>query len=721
MGPSSSNLVVEPQTQAFAGYAGSASCRECHEEAYADWASSNHGLAERQVNLTADQSAFQTTKPMSDDLPDTSVGIRERRLFVATPGLTGRRETNFIERVIGNDPVRQFLVPFPDGRLQTLEASWDIRQRDWFDSYGREHRRPGEWGHWTGRGMNWNSMCAACHNTRLRKNYDEVTDTYQTAMAEMTVGCESCHGPLKAHNDWQKRFGKSGKPDPTVLRLSQRQMLETCGQCHSRRAELTGDFKPGDDFQDHFDLDTVDGSDNYYPDGQVREEDYEYAAFLGSRMHAAGVTCVNCHNPHTAKVRLPGNWVCLQCHAGGHPNAPFIDPVAHSHHKVRGYGADGELVESDLNKFSSKNFSETGGECVNCHMPQTVYMQRHWRHDHGFTIPDPLLTKQFGIPNACNRCHQNKSVDWALEATEKWYGNRMERPTRQRAQTFARARAGDATAVEPLLQLLAGNETSYWKAAAINLLEPWAGVPSVQTALLASLNHSNALVRTKAIRMLETSTTQPTVEIENALPAKLTDETRSVRVAAAWALRGSLELTNPAARELEWSLNQNADQPIGQLQKGAFFVARNDLPNALEHYRKAAAWDMNSAPIRHDLAIIYGMLNRNRDALEQLQEAVRLDPNEAEYHYKLALAWHEVGNLRATISELENAVRLNPHHARAWYNLGLAFDADHNADRALKSLDQAEVIDSADPEIPYARAAILLRQGRPVEGRAGAR
>ena len=51
-------------------------------------------------------------------------------------------------------------------------------------------------------------------------------------------------------------------------------------------------------------------------------------------------------------------------------------------------------------------------------MPVTTYMQRHPRHDHGFTIPDPLLTKQFGVPNACNKCHTDKDTEWSLEALE---------------------------------------------------------------------------------------------------------------------------------------------------------------------------------------------------------------------------------------------------------------------------------------------------------------
>src|SRR4029453_12262551 len=129
-------------------------------------------------------------------------------------------------------------------------------------------------------------------------------------------------------------------------------------------------------------------------------------------------------------------------------------PISHSHHKVFGYSTNGTLENFDLLTYKPKEIKETGGECVNCHMPQTPFMQRHWRHDHGFTVPDPLLTKELGIPNACNRCHTDKSVDWALEFSEKWYGQKLERATRQRARLIAQARQGNAAAVRPLLELL---------------------------------------------------------------------------------------------------------------------------------------------------------------------------------------------------------------------------------------------------------------------------
>jgi tetratricopeptide (TPR) repeat protein len=713
----SAGPILLDERKVFAEYAGSESCRSCHEDAYRLWARSNHGLAERVPSLEMDRLAFEPSRSFKHGTQQTSLRLDGTNCLVTCLGLSGTNETHAVVRVIGNDPLRQFLVAAPGGRLQTLEASYDPLRNEWFNVYGNEDRGPGEWGHWTGRGMNWNNMCAGCHNTRVRKNYDEASDSYHTTMVELTVGCETCHGPLKAHVDWQGRYGKSGKTDPTLPRFSRQQVLDNCGFCHARRTDLTGDFKPGDSFFDHQSLALVDQSDHYYPDGQVREEDYEFAAFLGSRMHANGVYCLDCHNPHSMKTLLPGNWLCLRCHNGSYTNAPVIDPVAHSHHKVFGYSPDGKLLNTDLTAYKPKEIKETGGECVNCHMPQTAYMQRHWRHDHGFTIPDPLLTKQYGIPNACTRCHADKSVDWALETCVKWYGPKMERSTRQRAQWIAQARRADPAARPPLLEILGGTNAPYWKAAAANLLGQWVGDAKTREGLVSALEDSHPLVREQAVRALEPLAGQAGSPAADALRKRLDDPARSVRVSAAWALRAGLPAGTEASRDLQRYLSLNADQPSGQLQEGAYDLANGRLQEALAHYQKAAAWDTNSAPVRHDLAVALSMLGRTREAVEQLQAACRLDPKEAEYQFKLGLAWNELGALDQTIAALENAVRLDPRHGRAWFNLGLARNSLGQPEAALDALLRAEATAPDDPQIPYARATVLVRLGRKPEAR----
>ena len=710
--------LVEPEAQAYAGYGGSASCRRCHAEAYDLWSASHHGHAERSPRADLDREAFDPPRTFRHGTQTTSIRLEGDLFQIVSLGLSRQAETQTIVRVIGHDPLRQFLVSAGGGRFQTMEAAFDPLRRDWFNVYGQEDRQPGEWGHGTGRGMNWNDMCAGCHNTRVRKNYDPASDRYQTAMAERTVGCEACHGPLRAHGEWQNRFSNAGRPDPTIQKMSRQRVMDNCGSCHARRSELTGDFKPGDDFLDEHELTIVDDSATYHADGQIREEDYEYASFLGSRMHLRGVSCLDCHQPHSGKTLLPGNWLCLRCHNGSVTNATVIDPVRHSHHQVFGYDAKGVQTNFDLMTYQPTRIHETGGECVNCHMPQTAYMQRHWRHDHGFTIPDPLLTQQSGIPNACNRCHAEKDVAWSLGAVERWYGERMERPTRQRAQWISRARSGDPDARDPLLAMLAGEESPYWRAVAAGLLSPWAGDPPVRAALLQSLEHPNGLVRSKTARALDRLVEQPDGRVREALSRRLDDSIRAVRLSAAWSLRASVDPGSRAGRELDYYLNHHADQPVGQLQLGHYWLARGQPEQGLAHLQRAVQWDPNSGPLRHDLAVVLSTGGRGREAVEQLEAACRLEPREAEYRYKLGLAWNELGDQVRTVAALEEAVWIAPRHARALYNLGLAYHARGETESALQMLSRAESAAPADSDIPYAQATILARLGRTTEARA---
>lgn len=693
---SGGKFTAADQTSMYRAYVGSASCRECHEEAFKKWAGSHHAEAERLVQTNRDRVAFDPAREFKHGKQQTFVQWHDGQAQIASFGLSHQWETDTVARVIGEDPLRQFLIPVPGGRWQVQEASYDPRSNQWFNVFGNEDRQPGEWGHWTGRGMNWNSMCAACHNTRVQKNYDAATDSYHTTMSEPTVSCEACHGPLKAHVDWQKKYGGTGQPDPVFPKHSRQQVFDMCASCHARRADLTGNFAPGDQFDDHYELTTVDASDLFYPDGQIRDEDYEMSAFLGSKMQNAGLTCLDCHPRSLHMAKLHGNSLCMQCHKGGFPKAPAINPTEHSHH------ADGSA----------------GNECANCHMPQTVYMQRHWRHDHGFTIPDPLLTKQFGVPNACNRCHTDQSTDWSLKNVESWYGDKMQRHTRERAQIIARARIGEDSSRTNLVQLLQTEEIPYWRAVAASLLGSWAADKEVSSALLHGLNDTNALVRSASVRALAPFVEDETVA--NAIQQKLADPLRNVRVAAAWALRATLDTNSPAAADLRRFLEVNANQPTGQLQLGAFELARGSATNALRYFQTAVKWDAYSAGLRHEYALVLSQLGRAQEAVKQLEEAVRLQPSEAEFHYKLALALNETGETARVIPELEAAVKCDPRHARAWYNLGIARSGNGDDTGALEALSRAETADPNDPRIPYARATILARLGNFNEARTAA-
>ena len=376
---------------------------------------------------------------------------------------------------------------------------------------------------------------------------------------------------------------------------------DACGTCHARRNDLTGNFKPGDSFFDHYALQILDDAEHWYPDGQIHDEDYEFTSFLSSKMYQAGVKCQDCHNPHSMKTILPGNDLCMRCHNGALTNAPVINLAEHGHHKL----------------------NDKGGECIGCHMPATIYMQHQPRHDHGFTIPDPLLTKQLNIPNACNRCHADKTADWSLAYTEQWYGTNMNRHTRERAQWLAGAGKREAGVKAKLVGMLSdGKESPYWRAVAANFLWQWVREPEVQSALLERLKDEYPLVRENAVRSLEPLLETENQEITAVLKPLLNDPVRNVRVAAAWVLRATVNLQSQAGRELQQAIDYDSDQPTGQYKQGMFLLARRQPEQALEHFAKAVEWDPYSPPFHKATAEVLEQLNRQNEASAEFQKAL---------------------------------------------------------------------------------------------------
>lgn len=595
------NPAYGESTNTYAGYAGSESCRDCHRDDYNLWKTSHHALAERPLSTITDKIAFDPSRSLKHGSEIATFQITNGQCLIMTLGLDSNRQPFRVERVFGHDPLIQFLTLFPGGRYQVHEASYDPKSNEWFYVYGDDLRNPGEYGHWTGRGMNWNSFCAECHNTALHKNYDPATDSYHTTMAEMAVGCEACHGPLKAHVEWRYTHTNTTLIDPTISKLSPGRIVGLCGSCHSRNTDLTGDFKPGGSFYDHYTLEILDQSQRWYPDGQVKDEDYEFTSFLSSKMYHAGVTCLDCHNPHSYKNNLAGNDLCMRCHSGGFPKAPKIDALAHKH--------------------------ECNSDCIGCHMPVTVYMQRHPRHDHGFTIPDPQLTKELNIPNACNRCHADKSADWAVKYTDEWYGTNMNRFSRERTRWIAAAEAGKAEVSDKLTGLLKDtNQSPYWRAMAASFLEQWADEPAIKSALLTELTNEHPLVRERAVRSLEPALADTNVVAR--LNAMLNDPSRNVRVATAWVLRATINLQSPAGRDLQRMLDLEADQPLGQFEAAILSLSRKQPSEALAHLKKATAWDPISPPFLCAQAEVEDQLGQLDEALRTLDRAQAAVPDD---------------------------------------------------------------------------------------------
>lgn len=56
-------------------------------------------------------------------------------------------------------------------------------------------------------------MCAECHSTGVRKDYDAAHDRFATSFAEISVGCEACHGAGSRHIQWARNGRRGDVPD----------------------------------------------------------------------------------------------------------------------------------------------------------------------------------------------------------------------------------------------------------------------------------------------------------------------------------------------------------------------------------------------------------------------------------------------------------------------------------------------------------------------------
>lgn len=657
----------------------SASCQECHKEIFQAWATTDHALANRPSAAQAEPAALASFHPPAGVGPGTAP-----------------------EFILGHKPLWQPLLPAPGGRWQPHELAYDPAKKEWFNVFGTENRQAGEWGHWTGRGMNWNSMCAQCHMTGYRKNYSADTDSYKSSWVEHGVGCIQCHGPTTYDHGRGPKPAYDAKTAPP-FRGDRRKMMETCAPCHARNQQLTDHFQPGDSYHDHYRVVLPTNATTYYPDGQQRDEDFNWTSVLLSRMAHAGVTCLDCHDPHSLRTLLPitDNQLCMQCHAAPgrvQPNgtkAIAIDPTAHSHHAA----------------------GSTGNSCVACHMPTTNYMMRAPRHDHGWLKPDPLLTKELGIPNACSKCHADKTLEWNIAKADEWYGAKLDSRQRARARAVAASQAGRAGSSAALGELLKVEDIPAWRATYLSLLAETVDRDDSlnRQAAQKSLSASDPVERSAAVRLL--GTLSGTAEQVRPL---LQDPVRVVRLDAAWNLSSELAADSPARKELDTHLALDLDQPTGRYRIGTDLSNRGQHARAIEEVALAAKWDPFSSGFEDALGIMVAGQGRAGEAASHMQRAAELAPNDGTQAMRAALAWGEAGRSAEAEQWMRQAVTRDPNLDRAWYNLGLLLAQREQLTEAADALRHAEQIRPSEPDYPYALATVLARMRDAAGARAAA-
>jgi predicted CXXCH cytochrome family protein len=666
--------VPRQATPGIAGYVGSAACTPCHGEVVSAWQGSAHHLA---------------MLPALPDAPlwaplDAAPLVRRDGRLVMTAAALGRPADVPLHYVLGRRRIEQYIGSLVPARLQALPLAFDVAQRRWFDLFEDEEREPEDWGHWTNRGMNANAQCLACHTTGYDKGYEPATDGYRSRWVEMGVGCEACHGPGQAHVAARGRAPatRPGGQAPTDA------LLDRCAPCHGRsvaRAPLA----PEGTFLDAFEPDLLD-TEAYHPDGQVREEVYEFVSFAMSKMFARGVRCWDCHDVHAGGLRRTANQLCLGCHA------TTYEAWEHTRHPP----------------------SSAGAQCVGCHMPVTVFMKRDPRHDHAFTLPDPDATLALGIPNACNRCHEDRPASWAATHVAEWFPQAGERERRRAlARTIAQGRASDATAVPGLLALVAGDADVVRRASAARLLARFPTAEGVTAGLGVAVDDPEPLVRAGAAWALA-ERAPPSPEARARLLHALADPVRIVRLHAALGLRDVDPQTldraarnTLAAAAAEWRRSQDLhqDTPEAHHNLAIFHAVRGEAEAAIAEYRAALRlWPAAVAP-RHNLAMLLAEQGRPAEAEAEFAAVLARGPV-PESALALGLLYAQEERWSDAVRALEQCVAADAAFPRARYNLGLAYARTGDTTRALDALERATGDPAAHEEavraiIGIARAA----------------
>ena len=700
------------------GIVGVHACAGCHAAEYDARKGSHHALAMQPATAATVLGDFSGKQ--FEHFGVTTTFFRDGEKFmVRTDGPDGTLHEYTLAFTFGVYPLQQYLIAFPAGRYQALGIAWDSRPKDqggqrWFHLYPDRQLKPDDPLHWTGRDQTWNYQCADCHSTYLKKNYDLAADAYATSWTDVEVSCEACHGPGSQHVAWANS-GEKAKPansadkmgltnwlKPTdggywemnpetgIARRTEKQVsteIETCAACHSRRKVIAQNPTPGPPFLDGY-LPVLLQPGLYHTDGQIDGEVYEYGSFVQSRMSAAGVTCSNCHDPHSAKLLAEGNGLCAQCHLPAR-----FDEGEHHHHKP----------------------GSAGAQCVNCHMPTKTYMVVDARRDHSIRIPRPDLSISLGTPNACNQCHGDRPAKWAVETVAGWFpGGRQTTPHYGTALHAGRTGAADAEQQLDWL-ILDQNQPAIVRASALLLLGPYI-TPASEPAMKAAAADASPLIRSAAPRAppgLPPFTAQ-------ALAPLLSDQVRAVRIEAARALVGTdlLTLTPQqqtalvkATSELVAAEMVDADRPETHLNLGLLDMRRRQLPGAEAEYRTALRLDPNFVPALVNLADLDRVRGMDEQGAELLRKAMSIDPGNADVRHSLGLFLVRQHDYLGALDLLRQASELAPDNARYAYVYAVALNSTGARSEAMALLERTHQRHPADREVLTALISIAQSAG----------
>ena len=683
-------------------FVGSLTCRGCHETEYTEWLGSHHQQAMLEANEQSVVGQFDNTLFKHGEIVSRFYK-KGAQYFVETDGPRGKLKEYKILYTFGVTPLQQYLIEIEEGKYQALGIAWDARNKEaggqrWFHIYEEDY--PDEVIdfdhplHWTNPSQNWNYVCADCHSTQLKRNFDSKTRRYHTQWSEINVSCEACHGPGSDHIAWTANASAKEIPSKGLnINFNERHNVswimdsitgsakrskfnltytetEICGRCHARRTpfiDSTEDKNGHYKLLDHYRLQLL--TEGYYhPDGQPNNETYVLGSFMQSKMFQEGVTCSDCHNPHTLKPRLPGNGVCMQCHS-----AQVFDTPKHHFHKADSKGA----------------------QCMECHAPAQHYMVVDKRHDHSFRIPRPDLTIKTSSPNACNNCHKDKNPEWAEQKIKIWYGKSPKSGHQTYAETFFKVRQGHPNMGGKLRQLI--NDPMVPDIARATAIVELGRYPEPASAdLLETLaRDSSDLIR---MAVASSSRILPANRATDILLSLASDPVRAVRMEVARTVLALPEqqltetqkfVVSQIKQEYITIQQANADRAEPLTNLGTLAMQNRDPLQAEKWLKEAIRQNPYFAGSYISLNNLLGSTGKSQEAEFYINQGIQKLPSNASLHHAAGLYHIRQKQYPKALISLRNAATLAPTNSQYQYIYAMATADIRSPDNGIEILNKA--------------------------------
>ncbi len=415
-------------------YIKSTDCLACHENHFNSWNRTHHSKMTQIPSLKSVLGDFTQTFEYQGIVAKPEQIGEDFYLNFTYPN--GQKERNKIKHTIGSRRIQQYTTE-KDSKIIRLPIAWHIGEKRWINlngSFFYPDERP-----FDASRTQWDTNCVFCHNVKAQPNLNFQTKQAKTEVAELGIACGSCHAQGAEHAD---KFGSpharmSTNDDSKIVnpsKIDADRSTMICGHCHGQRVPVEenrireimtkGDpFDAGEDLSAiytpiHADtkLGNLSFQSRFWADGSPRLTAYEYQGLTNSpcftESKASGhnqisgnkIGCASCHTMHEGDVKgmiteeKRTNQACTQCHLQ--------------------YEKPDSLTEHTKHSVDSK-----GSSCYSCHMPEVVYGVMDFHKSHQISNPQPALTASKGVPNACNQCHVEKSLNWAIDATKQnWFG-----------------------------------------------------------------------------------------------------------------------------------------------------------------------------------------------------------------------------------------------------------------------------------------------------------